>query len=128
MSPRRSTTLALALTALAVSSPTLWAADDALAEKAVALLEARCFKCHSHSAGKNKGGLVMDSLAGLTTGGDGGAALLPGNPQKSLFLQNILSTDPDTMMPPKGERLTKEEVTLLNTWVQTGAVWPQSRT
>jgi len=68
MSPRRSTTLALALTALAVSSPTLWAADDALAEKAVALLEARCFKCHSHSAGKNKGGLVMDSLAGLTTG------------------------------------------------------------
>ncbi len=128
MSLRLSTTLGLALTALAASSSGVWAAGDAQAEKAVALLEARCFKCHSHSAGKNKGGLVMDSLAGLTTGGDGGAALLPGNPQKSLFLQNILSTDPDTMMPPKGERLTKDEVALLTAWVKDGSVWPQSRT
>jgi hypothetical protein len=117
-----------ALWLLGLATLPLGAADEPMAARAVALLEERCFKCHSHSAGKNKGGLVMDSLAGLTTGGDGGAALLPGNPQKSLFLQNILSTDPDTMMPPKGERLTKEEVTLLNTWVQTGAVWPQSRT
>jgi hypothetical protein len=106
----------------------LLAADDAQAEKAVALLDSRCFKCHSHSAGKNKGGLVMDSLAGLTTGGDGGAALIPGDSSKSLFLQNILSTDPEVMMPPKGDRLTKEEVTLLQDWVKAGAAWPKSRT
>jgi hypothetical protein len=114
------------LTALAVSR--LMAADNDQAEKAVALLDSRCFKCHSHSAGKNKGGLVMDSLAGLTTGGDGGAALIPGDPAKSLFLKNILSTDPDVMMPPKGDRLTKEEVTLLESWVKSGATWPKSRT
>jgi hypothetical protein len=106
----------------------LLAAGDDQAEKAVALLDSRCFKCHSHSAGKNKGGLVMDSLAGLTTGGDGGAALIPGDPAKSLFLQNILSTDPEVMMPPKGDRLTKEEVTLLQDWVKAGAAWPKSRT
>jgi hypothetical protein len=120
--------LVLALAGFAAGTASVQAADNAQAEQAVALLEARCFKCHSHSAGKNKGGLVMDSLAGLTTGGDGGAALLPGNPQKSLFLQNILSTDPDVMMPPKGERLTQEEVALLTAWVQAGAAWPQSRT
>jgi hypothetical protein len=106
----------------------LLAAGDAQAEKAVALLDSHCFKCHSHSAGKNKGGLVMDSLAGLTTGGDGGAALIPGDSSKSLFLQNILSTDPEVMMPPKGDRLTKEEVTLLQDWVKAGAAWPKSRT
>ena len=120
--------LALALMALAQGAAPLWAADDAQAEKAVALLDSRCFKCHSHSAGKNKGGLVMDSLAGLTTGGDGGAALIPGDSSKSLFLQNILSTDPEVMMPPKGDRLTKEEVTLLQDWVKAGATWPKSRT
>ena len=60
---------------LASSAGLVHAADDAEAEKAVALLDARCFKCHSHAAGKNKGGLVMDSLAGLTTGGDGGMAV-----------------------------------------------------
>jgi len=118
----------LTLATLVVWGASVQAADDAQAEKAVALLDSRCFKCHSHSAGKNKGGLVMDSLAGLTTGGDGGAALLPGNPAKSLFLQNILETDPEKMMPPKGERLTKDEVTLLQDWVKSGATWPKSRT
>ena len=78
MSSRLSASFALVLTALAAGSLPAWAGDDAQAEKAVALLDSRCFKCHSHSAGKNKGGLVMDSLAGLTTGGDGGAALIPG--------------------------------------------------
>ena len=125
MSARLPIPLGFALLALSASAG---AADNAQAERAVALLEERCFKCHSHSSGKNKGGLVMDSLAGLTTGGDGGAALLPGNPSQSLFLKNILSTDPDVMMPPKGERLTKDEVALLTAWVQSGAPWPKSRT
>jgi len=120
--------LSLSACLLASSGAALSAASDDLAEKAVALLDERCFKCHSHSAGKNKGGLVMDSLAGLTTGGDGGAALVAGDPDASLFLKNILSSDPDEMMPPKGERLTKEEVSLLQTWVKSGAAWPKSRT
>ena len=120
--------LSLSACLLASSGAALSAASDDLAEKAVALLDERCFKCHSHSAGKNKGGLVMDSLAGLTTGGDAGAALVPGDPDASLFLKNILSSDPDEMMPPKGDRLTKEEVSLLQTWVKSGAAWPKSRT
>ena len=128
MPARLSIPLVLALAGIAAGTASVQGADNAQAEQAVALLEARCFKCHSHSAGKNKGGLVMDSLAGLTTGGDGGAALLPGDPSKSLFLQNILSVDPDVMMPPKGERLTKDEVALLTAWVKDGAPWPQSRT
>ena len=120
--------LSLSACLLASSGAALSAASDDLAEKAVALLDERCFKCHSHSAGKNKGGLVMDSLAGLTTGGDAGAALIPGDPEASLFLKNILSSDPDEMMPPKGDRLTKDEVSLLQTWVKSGAAWPKSRT
>ena len=117
-----------ALAALLAGAGLARAADEANAERAVALLEERCFKCHSHAAGKNKGGLVMDTLAGLTTGGDGGAALIPGDPAKSLFLRNILSTDPEVMMPPKGERLTAAEVKLLQDWVRSGAAWPASRT
>jgi hypothetical protein len=128
MTLRLPASIALTLTVLTLGIAPLRAAGDDLAEKAVTLLDSRCFKCHSHSAGKNKGGLVMDSLAGLTTGGDGGAALIPGDPSKSLFLQNILSTDPEVMMPPKGDRLTKEEVTLLQDWVKSGATWPKSRT
>ncbi|MFM7242474.1 MAG: c-type cytochrome domain-containing protein, partial [Opitutia bacterium] len=103
---------------LGLAALPLRGADKPDAERAVALLEERCFKCHSHAAGKNKGGLVMDSLAGLTTGGDGGAALIPGDPEKSLFLRNIRSADPEIMMPPKGERLTAAEVKVLSDWVR----------
>ena len=31
-------------------------------------------------------------------------------------------------MPPKGDRLTKDEVSLLQAWVKAGAAWPKSRT
>jgi len=127
MSSRLSATFALVLTALAAGVPVARAADDAQAEKAVALLDSRCFKCHSHSAGKNKGGLVLDVMAALLKGGDTGPALTPGDPQKSLLLEYVTSTDPDKMMPPKGERLTQEEVGLLADWIKAGAAWPASR-
>ncbi len=102
------------------------AADD-FSEKALSILDRRCFECHSHSAGKNKGGLVMDAAQGLTVGGDSGTALVAGKPEDSLFLQRILSTDEDEMMPPKGDRLTAEEVATIKSWVSAGAKWPASR-
>ena len=43
------------------------------------LLEAKCAKCHSHAAGKMKGGLTLDSRAGWAEGGDSGPAILPPN-------------------------------------------------
>jgi len=70
------------------------AADD-LSEKALSILDRRCFECHSHSAGKNKGGLIMDAAQGLATGGDTGAAVVPGEPDRSLFIERIVSTNPD---------------------------------
>ena len=127
MSSRLSAPFALLLTALAVGSQTAWAGDDAQAEKAVALLDSRCFKCHSHASGKNKGGLVLDVRAAVLSGGDTGPAVTAGNPAKSLLIEYIATKDPDTMMPPKGDRLTTEEVALLTDWVKAGALWPASR-
>lgn len=124
---RWSITLTFILTSLAVGVPILLSADDAQAEQAVALLDARCFKCHSHSAGKNKGGLVLDVQAAVLKGGDTGPAVTAGDPTKGLLLEYIVSPDPDTMMPPKGDRLTKAEVALLTNWVKAGALWPASR-
>ena len=119
--PLRPALLLLLLTTL----PGL-AADD-VAERALAILDRRCFECHSHSAGKNKGGLVMDASKGLTVGGDSGSALVAGKPDESLFIQRILSTDEDEMMPPKGDRLSAAEVTTIKAWVAAGAKWPASR-
>ncbi|MGA0133751.1 MAG: PSD1 and planctomycete cytochrome C domain-containing protein [Opitutales bacterium] len=111
--------------ALLASQPL--AAGEETAEKALGILDRRCFECHSHSAGKNKGGLVMDAPQGLSVGGESGAALVAGKPEDSLFIERILSTDKDEMMPPKGERLTEEEVSTVKAWVAAGAKWPASR-
>ena len=40
------------------------------------ILSDRCFKCHSAQEGASKGGLIMDTRAGLLAGGDTGAAIV----------------------------------------------------
>ena len=120
--------LRLTLATLVAWGSSVRAADDAQAEKAVALLDSRCFKCHSHAAGKNKGGLVLDVRTAVLSGGDTSAAVTAGDPAKSLLLEYVATKDPDKMMPPKGDRLTTEEVALLTDWVKDGAPWPASRT
>src|SRR5829696_10250360 len=61
----------------------------------------KCYKCHAADAEKIKGGLLLDTRKGIRQGGDSGPALVLGEPGKSLLMQAIRHTDPDTQMPPK---------------------------
>src|SRR6266850_6572034 len=47
------------------------------------ILADNCYKCHSHQAEKIKGSFVLDSREALLKGGDTGAAIVPGEPEKS---------------------------------------------
>src|SRR4051794_8622881 len=47
-------------------------------EKVLPLLQQHCYGCHSHAAGKMKGGLALDSRSGWEQGGDSGPTLKPG--------------------------------------------------
>src|SRR5262245_7561759 len=51
------------------------------------VLVERCYKCHSNEAKEPKGGLLLDSGEGLRTGGDSGAAIVPGDPDASLLVK-----------------------------------------
>ena len=96
-------------------------------EKRIApILKENCFKCHSHSADKIKGGLVLDSADGAFTGGDTGPAVVPGDLGKSLLITAISYKDDDLQMPPKGKKLADEQIAALTDWVKMGAPWPQS--
>lgn len=88
------------------------------------ILAENCYKCHSHTADKLKGGLMLDSLSGFLTGGDSGPALVPGKPDESLFIKAIRYKDDDLQMPPKGKKLASEKIKTLEDWVQMGAPWP----
>jgi hypothetical protein len=82
-----------------------------------------CYKCHSHSAEKIKGGLVLDSREAALNGGDSGAAITPGEPAKSLLITAINYTNEDLQMPPKGAKLSAEKIATLTEWVKQGAQW-----
>jgi mono/diheme cytochrome c family protein len=89
------------------------------------ILTDHCYKCHSHSGDKIKGGLVVDSLSGLTSGGDTGPAVVPGNPAKSLLIEAVSYKNDDLQMPPKGKKLSDEQIAALTEWVKMGAPWPE---
>jgi hypothetical protein len=88
------------------------------------LLEARCYDCHA--GGKVKGGLRLDDRAAALKGGDSGAGIVPGKPAEGELLARVRSTE-EGMMPPRGERLTKEQIGVLEAWVREGAAWPDAR-
>jgi Protein of unknown function (DUF1553)/Protein of unknown function (DUF1549)/Planctomycete cytochrome C len=96
---------------------------DFFEKKVRPILAKNCHTCHSQAAGKKKGGLMLDSLAGMLKGGDSGAALVPGKPEQSLLLRAVRQTDKDLKMPPKG-KLTAEQVGALEQWIKLGAPWP----
>ncbi len=87
------------------------------------ILEAQCYSCHQGS--KVKGGLRLDSRAAAFAGGKGdGPAVTPHQPAESSLLQRITSTDPEEVMPAKGDPLPARDIALLRRWVEEGAPWP----
>ncbi|MFM7541225.1 MAG: DUF1553 domain-containing protein [Planctomycetota bacterium] len=92
------------------------------AGEAVALLESKCFQCHSGT--KAKGGLRLDSRQALLAGGDSGAAFDPAAPAKGHLMSRLRSTG-DDRMPPKGDPLKDSEVSLLARWLGAGAPWTE---
>ena len=80
-----------------------------------------CGSCHQSRAA---GGLSLNSRADLLKGGDSGAAIVPGDPEKSLLLIAVHQTGELKM--PKGGKLSESDTATLAEWVRMGAPWPQS--
>ncbi len=87
------------------------------------IFEINCYKCHD--AAKHKGGLRLDSKQTAFIGGDSGdPSIVPKDADHSKLIQLVRGDDPNSVMPPKGDRLTKQQVDLLVRWVKQGAAWP----
>src|SRR5437762_14228288 len=109
MFPRTTAVISLATTfilnALPARADTASAAPtpegvDFFEKKVRPLLAERCLDCHSPDK-KVKGGLRLDIREGWEKGGDTGPAIVPGEPDKSLFITAIRYKDRDLQMPEK---------------------------
>ena len=87
------------------------------------LLAEKCYECHSAEK-KIKGGLALDTKMGVLNGGDAGAALVPGAPDKSRIIEAVRYLNRDLQMPPKGA-LSAEQIQDLEDWVKMGAPDPR---
>ena len=58
------------------------------------VLVEQCYKCHSAEAEKIKGELVLDTRDGVRKGGENGAIIVPGNPERSLLIAGAAPQEP----------------------------------
>ncbi|MEQ9406545.1 MAG: DUF1553 domain-containing protein [Fuerstiella sp.] len=88
------------------------------------LLEKRCYDCHQGE--QAQGGLRLDDHTSVLKGGESDQpAIVPGRADAGELLSRITSQDEDIAMPPAGDPLSDNEITLLKRWISDGAVWPQ---
>ena len=88
------------------------------------VLRERCVECHGPK--KQKGALRFDARAFAFKGGENGAVFVPGKSAESKIIERVTSTDPDEVMPSKGDRLTPAQIAALREWIDAGAIWPET--
>jgi Protein of unknown function (DUF1553)/Protein of unknown function (DUF1549)/Planctomycete cytochrome C len=87
------------------------------------ILAAKCCSCHG--ALNQESDLRLETGALMLQGGDSGAVIVAGEPNKSLLLERISAAE-DQRMPPAedGAPLDAEQIALIRKWISEGAKFP----
>ncbi|MBL9161770.1 MAG: PSD1 domain-containing protein [Planctomycetaceae bacterium] len=93
------------------------AAEVDFAHDVIPLLRKHCAGCHSN--GTYKGSMSIDTREALLETG----VVEPGDSSASYLIDLVTSDDPKLQMPPKGDRLSKEEVDTLRRWIDADLLW-----
>lgn len=90
------------------------------------ILEQNCVSCHNPE--KDKGGWILSSKKEAFETGDNAPNIVAFDAAKSaLYTLTALAEDDDDLMPPakSGGPLKKDEIAILKSWIEQGAVWPE---
>ena len=88
------------------------------------ILHERCYACHG--ALKQEAGLRLDTAQLARSGGDSGAAIIAGDIGHSLLIDRVNAVDGTTRMPPEGKPLTPEQISVITSWIESGATPPEN--
>jgi cytochrome c553 len=81
------------------------------------IVHAKCVRCHGEKT--RKADLDLRTAAGLLKGGESGAVVIPGKPDKSPLYEKVHAG----AMPPDGKaRLNLVEIETIRRWIESGAV------
>lgn len=90
------------------------------------LLAAHCFKCHQGAEASS--GHRLDNRADLLGETNATPLVIPGRSAQSKLIRLVAGLEQDAVMPPKGKRLTAEEIGMLRAWIDQGRelAWDES--
>ncbi len=118
-------TAPIVLAAFMLAGSPATADDGAFFRQHVApIFERHCVSCHGGA--KPKGGLVLVDRKQAAAGGESGAVIEPGKPDKSLLFQYISGKKPE--MPKDAAPLSADQVAAVRRWIAEGANWPEGLT
>jgi len=85
------------------------------------IIEEKCVSCHGPD--KDKGGLRMDSIEHMLSGGDTEDCLVKSDLEASYMITSMeLPLDDEYRMPPKDKpQITEDELKVLKWWIEIGA-------
>jgi mono/diheme cytochrome c family protein len=102
------------------------AKPDFYTNKVQPIFKSNCYRCHGGI--NHRGGLNIQTQAGMTKGGHDGPVLVPGDPAKSLLVRLIRHEGPadgPRPMPPKSPKISDEDIATVERWVKAGAIMPE---
>ena len=87
------------------------------------ILSDNCFSCHGNDAGHRKAKLRLD----LREEALKKEAFVPGQPDQSVLIERIFTTDEEDLMPPPDshKKLTAQQKEILRRWIAQGAGYQQ---
>src|SRR5262249_7539959 len=103
--------------------PALAQAEQLFVERIAPTLAAKCRTCHGEDAAA---GLDLRSRESALKGGERGAAIIPGDAEKSLLYLALLGRDGFKRMPP-GSPLADDLIAAFKQWIDAGAPWVERR-
>ena len=77
----------------------------------------RCLSCHNPD--KAKGGLDLSTYSATMQGGSSGEIVNSGDPNGSRLYLSVTHKE-EPIMPPKGEKLAKDKLDLISSWISAG--------
>ncbi|MCK0157930.1 PSD1 and planctomycete cytochrome C domain-containing protein [Cellulophaga sp. F20128] len=86
------------------------------------ILNKHCITCHG-GVKKSAGLSFLFEEEAFANTESGHPAIIPGNAEKSSFIQRLKEKDPELRMPYEKAKLSDEEIDLLTRWVDQGAQW-----
>ena len=122
MKPFQTATI-LCLSALATAARA--AEPVQFARDVLPVLSANCYACHGPDEHERQAKLRLDVEGAAKRAGPNGTPIIPGQPDQSLIITRLTSTDPDVVMPPPSSRRKVDpgQIDAIRRWVAEGAKW-----